>query len=239
MNAHIGGRRRPADRHRRRHRADVRRHHQGPSRTRARRGHAATSSRCGASRCSTSASGPWTMCKWDEYGGLFVTFPGGKPGEALVRRAPTSRPARGAGSSARTRHASSKCAAMCSSAPRRQHHAGRSHRLRQRHAVHRDAGRRLGSVSVAIADHHLAAGPRVASRRVQEEPFQPQLAGTTDYVRHVAAATSGRAGSRRARPLGRRAVGRRANGTPAAARPPVVRNTGWVSIGSPASPTRL
>ena len=23
---------------------------------------------------------PWTMCKWDEYGGLFVTWPGGNPG---------------------------------------------------------------------------------------------------------------------------------------------------------------
>ena len=23
---------------------------------------------------------PWTMCKWDEYGGLFVTWPGGAPG---------------------------------------------------------------------------------------------------------------------------------------------------------------
>ena len=24
---------------------------------------------------------PWTMCKWDEYGGLFVTWPGGPPGK--------------------------------------------------------------------------------------------------------------------------------------------------------------
>jgi len=24
---------------------------------------------------------PWTMCKWDEYGGLFVTWPGGIPGK--------------------------------------------------------------------------------------------------------------------------------------------------------------
>jgi len=24
---------------------------------------------------------PWTMCKWDEYGGIFVTWPGGKPGK--------------------------------------------------------------------------------------------------------------------------------------------------------------
>ena len=23
---------------------------------------------------------PWTMCKWDEFGGLFVTYPGGTPG---------------------------------------------------------------------------------------------------------------------------------------------------------------
>ena len=23
---------------------------------------------------------PWTMCKWDEYGGFFVTWPGGNPG---------------------------------------------------------------------------------------------------------------------------------------------------------------
>ena len=24
---------------------------------------------------------PWTMCKWDEYGGIFVTLPGGAPGK--------------------------------------------------------------------------------------------------------------------------------------------------------------
>jgi hypothetical protein len=23
---------------------------------------------------------PWTMCKWDEYGGMFITLPGGQPG---------------------------------------------------------------------------------------------------------------------------------------------------------------
>jgi len=26
---------------------------------------------------------PWTMCKWDEFGGMFVTWPGGKPGKQL------------------------------------------------------------------------------------------------------------------------------------------------------------
>jgi hypothetical protein len=26
---------------------------------------------------------PWTMCKWDEYGGMFVTWPGGVPGKQL------------------------------------------------------------------------------------------------------------------------------------------------------------
>jgi hypothetical protein len=25
----------------------------------------------------------WTMCKWDEFGGMFVTWPGGKPGRRL------------------------------------------------------------------------------------------------------------------------------------------------------------
>jgi len=26
---------------------------------------------------------PWTMCKWDEYGGMFVSWPGGAPGKRL------------------------------------------------------------------------------------------------------------------------------------------------------------
>ena len=57
MNAHIGDRRRPADRHRRRHRADFRRHHQGPRRTRAGRHHPQHQADVADGGAATSASG--------------------------------------------------------------------------------------------------------------------------------------------------------------------------------------
>jgi hypothetical protein len=45
--------------------------------------------------------------------------------------------------------------------PERHCHAGRPHRLRRWHALCRGAGRRLGDVSVTVADHHLAASKGV------------------------------------------------------------------------------
>ena len=109
---------------------------------------------------------PWTMERWDEYGGMFVTLPGGKVGKRYCLVVNTAHRRLGAlhrlgrhllDPHARRyvlRHAGRHCS------------AGRSRRQRRWRAVRRHHGRRLGDVSVAIADRGVAArrGPSLTSK---------------------------------------------------------------------------
>ena len=185
---------------------------------------------------STSATTRGRCCKWDEYGGIFTTLPGDLPGKqkCLVTNAATGACARFTGWDA-----------MCFMRMRGDmffgtqsgiDHAGRPHRLRRRRAVRRDAGRRLGDVPVAVADRHVAAGARVVLRHA------PASRSCRSCRRRPTTSWCSR--SRLWRPStparsisGTGAVGH-ALWDAGAPPPPVVRNTGWVSIGMTGSATR-
>ena len=109
-------RRRSADCHGRRHPADLGRHHQRQAEL-----ELAAITRTIRSMWRDEALDkreyPWTLCKWDEYGGIFVTLPGGLPASA-VAWSPTRRPARGRALPAGTRCAGYAWAPTCFLAPR-------------------------------------------------------------------------------------------------------------------------
>jgi hypothetical protein len=93
----------------------------------------------------------------------------------------------------------------------RNHHAGRPHRLRRRQCLCRDAGRRLGDVSVSDADGGLASGaglvPGGAARAVPAADHRLHR-----LRRHHPDAARPRSRPRRARCLGSGSVGRGAVG---------------------------
>ena len=123
-------RRRSADRHRRRHPADsvARSPRAAPSSSSP--PSPATSRPMWRAEVLDKREQPWTMCKWDEYGGVFVTWPGGMPGKhrCLVANAATGRLARFTGWDAMCFDPDARRHVFRH--PERHHHAGRPHRLR-------------------------------------------------------------------------------------------------------------
>ena len=173
----------------------------------------------------------WTMCKWDEYGGMFVSA--ARRQSRQVQAAWSVNAATGAW----TRFTGWDAMCFIQHARRyvfrhadRPHHAGRPHRLRRRHALYRDAGRRLGNV------FRRRRRPSPGGRRGPR--FRRGLASRSSRNCRPLSIMSSRCRRRRQPgPIpacwisGIRGCGTTRCGMPAAAPEPVVRNTGWVSIG--------
>ena len=208
-------------------------------------------------RVQTKDAYPWTIAKWDEGDAMFVNFPGGQPTLAPRPRrsaSATCTPGRGRVTSAGTPCASCGCAAACSSA-RRTARSCRSKAAARRHALGRDRQLVNGNAYVCtmVGGWEMFQVPpnqvtwmqaRAAFFSAAREPFEPQLAATTDYEFRIPPPPQPGPRSRLARRVGPGAVGANATSTrrhgrqrglravgSARCRIPPVRNTMWVSIG--------
>jgi hypothetical protein len=171
----------------------------------------------------------WTMCKWDEYGGVFVSLPGGMPGKyrCLVANAATGAWTRFTGWDA-----------MCFVRMRGDMFFGtQTGRIMQADRTGYDDG--MPYIATLVGGWEMFQSPsqtttwrqsRVSFAARAGEPFQPQVSATVDYV--VTIPPPPPAGADQGlldlwdQGLWDDAVWDA--GTPPA---PVVRNTGWVSIG--------
>ena len=123
----------------------------------------------------------WTMCKWDERGGLFVTFPGGVPGKQYL-----------AGANLAT---TAWCRftgwdAMCFCKMRGDMFFGtQTGIVMQADRTGYDDG--IPFVATMVGGWEMFASPaqtitwrqgRLNFKARAQEPFRPQLSGTTDYV---------------------------------------------------------
>jgi hypothetical protein len=124
---------------------------------------------------------PWTMCKWDEYGGMFVTWPGGNPGNqycAIVNIA-TGAWARYLGWDA-----------MCFCRMRGDMFFGTQLGLiMQADRTGYDDGQPYTAVMVGGWEMFSSQATTMVFRQARAafssgngEPFQPQLSACTDYV---------------------------------------------------------
>jgi hypothetical protein len=171
----------------------------------------------------------WTMCKWDEYGGIFTTLPGGTPGKyrCLVTNAATGAHTRFTGWDA-----------MCFVRMRGDMFFGtQTGRVMQADRTGYDDG--MPYIATLVGGWEMFASPsqtitwrqsRASFAARAGEPFQPQISATVDYV--VTIPPPPPAGPDPGlldlwdQGLWDDAIWDA--GTPLA---PVVRNTGWVSIG--------
>jgi hypothetical protein len=124
---------------------------------------------------------PWTMCKWDEYGGIFTTFPGGVPGEwvCLATNAATGAHARFTGWDV-----------MCFIRMRSDMFFGtQTGQIMQMDRTGYDNG--LPYIATLVGGWEMFQSPsqtvtwrqaRASFSARAGEPFQPQLSATTDYV---------------------------------------------------------
>jgi hypothetical protein len=172
---------------------------------------------------------PWTMCKWDEYGAIFTTFPGGKTGKqlCLTTNAATGAHARFTGWDA-----------MCFIRMRGDAFFGdQLGRIMQMDRTGYDNG--VPYVATLVGGWEMFQSPsqtvtwrqsRASFSARAGEPFQPQLSATTDYV--VVLPQPPLAGPDPGLlDLWDQGLWDDAIWDAAAAPKPVVRNTGWVSIG--------
>jgi hypothetical protein len=171
----------------------------------------------------------WTMCKWDEYGGIFVTWPGGPPGKQLcaVVNAATGSWARFTGWDA-----------TCFAKMRGDMFFGTQNgKIQQADRTGYDDGVPYTCTIVGGWEVFQSPSQTITWKQARAsfsaragEPFKPQLGGTTDYV--VALPTPPSAapdpGLLDVWDQGLWDVAKWDADTPAK---PVVRNTGWVSIG--------
>jgi hypothetical protein len=124
---------------------------------------------------------PWTMCKWDEYGGIFTTFPGGPPGKqlCLATNAATGAHARYTGWDA-----------MCFVRMRGDMFFGTQNGIvMQADRTGYDDGRPYVAVLVGGWETFQSPSQTITWRQARAsftaragEPFVPQLSGTVDYV---------------------------------------------------------
>ena len=123
----------------------------------------------------------WTMCKWDEYGGIFCATPGGKPGQqrCLVVNAATGAWARFTGWDA-----------MCFTRMRGDMFFGtQTGQIMQADRTGYDNG--MPYVATLVGGWEMFASPsqtitwrqsRVSFRARAGEPFQPQVSATINYI---------------------------------------------------------
>ena len=183
---------------------------------------------------------PWTMCKWDEYGGMFVTWPGGNAGNqyCAVVNVATGAWARFTGWDA-----------MCFGRMRGDAFFGtQTGKIMQMDRTGYDNGLPYTATMVGGWEMFSSQSMTMAWRQARAsfssrsgEPFQPQLSATTDYVIVIPPAPSAAPDPG---PLDVWDQGLWAS-TPGDPEPtfqakwdaavpsmtPTVRNTGWVSIG--------
>jgi hypothetical protein len=171
----------------------------------------------------------WTMCKWDEYGGIFTTLPGGNPGKyrCLVTNAATGAWARFTGWDA-----------MCFMRMRGDMFFGtQTGRIMQADRTGYDDG--LPYVATLVGGWEMFASPsqtitwrqsRASFSARAGEPFQPQISATVDYIIVIPPPPPAGPdpGLLDLWDQGLWDAAKWDAGTPP---PPVVRNTGWVSIG--------
>jgi hypothetical protein len=172
---------------------------------------------------------PWTLCKWDEYGGIFVTWPGGKPGKELcgVVNAATGAWARYTGWDA-----------TCWIRMRGDMFFGTQHGIiMQADRSGYDDGMPYVCTLVGGWEVLQAVSQTVTWRQARAsfsaragEPFVPQLSACTDYVVTLPPPPPAGPdpGPQDLWDQGLWDVAKWDAGAPIR---PVVRNTGWVSIG--------
>lgn len=172
---------------------------------------------------------PWTLCKWDEYGGIFVTWPGGDPGKryCAVVNAATGAWARYTGWDA-----------MCFAKMRGDMFFGtQGGKVMQADRTGYDNG--LPYVASLVGGWEMFSSPgqmvtwrqaRLSFSARAGEPFRPQVSGCVDYV--VTLPPSPLAG---ADPglldLWDEGLWDAAQWDAATPPTPTIRNTGWVSVG--------
>ena len=192
---------------------------------------------------------PWTMSKWDDYGGLFVTWPGGNPGNqycAVVNIA-TGAWCRFLGWDA-----------MCFAQMRSDMFFGtQAGIIMQADRTGYDDGKPYVATMVGGWEMFQSQSATVVWRQARVsfsaqagEPFQPQVSATTDYVVIIPPAPQAAPDPGIADAWDQGLWGPDAGPTPPGPTPPspadiaqyaqwdqgtpptpVVRNTGWVSIG--------
>jgi hypothetical protein len=171
----------------------------------------------------------WTMCKWDEYGGIFVTWPGDLPGKqrcAVVNAA--------TGAWARFTGWDATCFARMAGD---MFFGTQTGRILQADRTGYDDG--LPYVATLVGGWETFQAPsqvitwhqaRASFTARAGEPFQPQLGATADYV--VTLPTPPQAGpDPGVLDLWDEGLWDDALWDAEASPLPVVRNTGWVSIG--------
>jgi hypothetical protein len=171
----------------------------------------------------------WTFCKWDEYGGIFITLPGGEPGKyrCLAVNAATGAFTRFTGWDA-----------MCFAKLRGDMFFGTQGGIvMQADRTGYDDG--MPYVATMVGGWEVLASPsqtitwrqaRASFSAREGQPFVPQLSATLDYVVTIPAPplAGPDPGLLDLWDEGLWEVSRWDLGVPAS---PVVRNTGWVSIG--------
>ena len=171
----------------------------------------------------------WSMCKWDEYGAIFCTLPGGAPGKyrCLAVNAATSAWTRFTGWDV-----------MCWLRLNENMFFGtQDGRIMQADRTGYDDGKPYVATLVGGWDMFASPSQTITWRQARAsfsaragEPFQPQLAGTTDYV--VTLPSPPAAGPDPGiEDLWDEGLWDDALWDEGVPHPQVVRNTGWVSIG--------
>ena len=172
---------------------------------------------------------PWTLKKWDEYGGIFVTLPGGNPGKyrCLVVNSATG---------AWTRYTGWD--AMCWIRQRGDLFFGtQTGRVMQADRTGYDDGMPYTAVLVGGWEMFSSPSQTITWRQSRAsfsaragEPFVPQLSATVDYVVTLPPPPSAGV-DLGVLDLWDQGLWDGAIWDAAAAPKPVVRSTGWVSIG--------
>jgi hypothetical protein len=172
---------------------------------------------------------PWTMCKWDEYGGIFVTLPGGLPGQqrcAVVNAA--------TGAWARFTGWDVMCFARMADS---MFFGTQTGKIMQADRTGLDNGQPYTCVIVGGWEVFQSPSQTITWKQARAsfsapagEPFQPQLGGTTDYVVTLPTPPSAAPdpGILDLWDQGLWDTAKWDTGTP---NQPTIRSTGWVSIG--------
>jgi hypothetical protein len=170
----------------------------------------------------------WTMCKWDEYGGIFTTFPGGQPGKYLCL----------ATNSATGAHAKfTGWDAMCFARMRGDAFFGtQTGQVMQMDRTGYDNG--VPYICTLVGGWEVFQSPSQtitwkqarASFTSRRTAFMPQLSGTTDYVVNLPTPPSA-APDPGVLDLWDQGLWDHAKWDADAPGISPVRNTGWVSIG--------
>jgi hypothetical protein len=124
---------------------------------------------------------PWTMCKWDEFGGLFVTFPGGIAGSLTMAAVNIA-------TGAWCRY--TNVDAMCFGRLRADAFFGtQGGKIVQFERTGTDNGTPYTATMVGGWEMFSSQSATIVWRQARAsfrarsgEPFQPQLSATTDYV---------------------------------------------------------